>query len=88
MWPNPAWKRYLLILVCFALGLMAKPMLVTLPLVLLLLDYWPLGRLTFNGWGRSRSCRSARPCPGPPSLPRVLILGKGPSVNPDRQSPA
>ena len=29
---------------CFALGLMAKPMLVTLPCVLLLLDYWPLGR--------------------------------------------
>ncbi len=30
----------------FALGLMAKPMLVTLPLVLLLLDYWPLGRMS------------------------------------------
>jgi len=29
----------------FALGLMAKPMLVTLPFVLLLLDYWPLGRM-------------------------------------------
>ena len=29
---------------CFALGLMSKPMLVTLPFVLLLLDYWPLGR--------------------------------------------
>ena len=28
----------------FAVGLMSKPMLVTLPLVLLLLDYWPLGR--------------------------------------------
>ncbi|MGO8761450.1 MAG: tetratricopeptide repeat protein [Desulfobaccales bacterium] len=41
----PSWKRYLLMLVCFALGLMAKPMLVTLPLVLLLLDYWPLGRI-------------------------------------------
>jgi tetratricopeptide (TPR) repeat protein len=36
--------RYLLILLCFALGLMAKPMLVTLPFTLLLLDYWPLGR--------------------------------------------
>ena len=33
-------KRYLLILFFFALGLMAKPMLVTLPFVLLLLDYW------------------------------------------------
>ncbi len=37
---------YLLSLSCFALGLMCKPVLVTLPFVLLLLDYWPLGRLT------------------------------------------
>jgi protein O-mannosyl-transferase len=37
--------RYLLLLVTFALGLMSKPMLVTLPFVLLLLDYWPLGRI-------------------------------------------
>ena len=36
---------YLLALVSFALGLMSKPMLVTLPFVLLLLDHWPLGRL-------------------------------------------
>jgi protein O-mannosyl-transferase len=36
---------YLLALVFFALGLMSKPMLVTAPIVLLLLDYWPLGRL-------------------------------------------
>ena len=40
--------RYLLTLVVFALGLMAKPMLVTLPFVLLLLDYWPLERLDLN----------------------------------------
>jgi protein O-mannosyl-transferase len=37
-------RRYLLVALCFALGLMAKPMLVTLPCVLLLLDYWPLCR--------------------------------------------
>jgi Flp pilus assembly protein TadD len=37
-------KRYVLVLVTFSLGLMAKPMLVTLPFVLLLLDYWPLNR--------------------------------------------
>lgn len=36
--------RYLAAIFCFALGLMAKPMLVTLPLVLLLLDFWPLER--------------------------------------------
>lgn len=41
---QPTWKRYLPILVCFALGLMSKPMLVTLPFVLLLMDYWPLNR--------------------------------------------
>jgi tetratricopeptide (TPR) repeat protein len=43
-----SWRRYLLLLGLFALGLMAKPMLVTVPLVLLLLDYWPLGRLAAN----------------------------------------
>src|SRR6476620_2131702 len=37
--------RYLLVALLFACGLMSKPMLVTLPFVLLLLDYWPLGRL-------------------------------------------
>jgi len=38
--------RYLLTLLLFTMGLMAKPMLVTLPFVLLLLDYWPLNRLS------------------------------------------
>ena len=37
-------RLYLLSLLFFALGLMSKPMLVTLPFVLLLLDYWPLER--------------------------------------------
>ena len=36
---------YLLALLLFALGLMSKPMLVTVPFVLLLLDYWPLNRI-------------------------------------------
>jgi hypothetical protein len=42
-------RRYALVLVAFALGLMSKPMLVSLPFVLLLLDVWPLGRLGWNG---------------------------------------
>lgn len=42
---RPGIRRYLPVLLLFALGLTAKPMLVTLPFVLLLLDYWPLGRL-------------------------------------------
>jgi len=41
---RPRAVRYLLALGFFGLGLMSKPMLVTLPFVLLLLDYWPLGR--------------------------------------------
>jgi tetratricopeptide (TPR) repeat protein len=39
---------YLLALLLFALGLMSKPMLVTLPFVLLLLDYWPLRRFSLS----------------------------------------
>lgn len=41
---KPAFRRYLLVMAVFALGLMSKPMLVTLPFVLLMLDYWPLQR--------------------------------------------
>ena len=52
---------YLLSLCFFACGLMSKPMLVTLPFVLLLLDYWPLGRL-------------AAPEPGYPGPGRWLAM--------------
>ena len=41
---------YLLALVLFTLGLMSKPMVVTLPFVLLLLDYWPLQRFQLPRW--------------------------------------
>jgi len=44
-----SWGRYGLVLLLFALGLMCKPMLVTLPVVLLLLDYWPLRRVESAG---------------------------------------
>jgi len=47
---NVTW--YIVTLVLFALGLMAKSMLVTLPFVLLLLDYWPLNRLKTQGTRR------------------------------------
>ena len=46
---RPGAGRYLLTLLLFILGMMSKPMLVTLPFVLLLLDYWPLGRLGSGG---------------------------------------
>jgi len=51
---QPGLRRYLLVAGLFALGLMSKPMLVTLPFVLLLLDYWPLGRLKVEN-GKRRS---------------------------------
>lgn len=45
---KPNWKRYLAVATLFACGLASKPMIVTLPFVLLLLDYWPLRRV--QGW--------------------------------------
>ncbi len=42
---QPSLRRYIFMSILFALGLMSKPMLVTLPFVLLLLDYWPARRM-------------------------------------------
>jgi tetratricopeptide (TPR) repeat protein len=65
------WVRYLAVVLFFSLGLLAKPMAVTLPFVLLLLDFWPLGRVHPPG-----------AAPGAPSsLPQVagrLVLEKLP----------
>lgn len=47
---RPGTGRYALVLLAFGLGLLAKPMLVTLPCVLLLLDHWPLARLGRRAW--------------------------------------
>jgi tetratricopeptide (TPR) repeat protein len=54
---RPCIGRYLLVVLAFCLGLMAKPMAVTLPFVLLLLDYWPLGRFQFAGSEQGPSAR-------------------------------
>jgi protein O-mannosyl-transferase len=48
----PSVKRYLVVMLVLACGLMSKPMLVTLPFVLLLLDYWPLDRIRGQFWMR------------------------------------
>ena len=71
-------RRYLLVVACFALGLMAKPMLVTVPGVLLLLDYWPLGGVVGGGQCAVGSGRwmdfgflFSLPCP-PPTAHRPL----------------
>ncbi len=45
---KPRLSRYLMVVAVFGLGLMSKPMLVTLPFVLLLFDVWPLGRVRFE----------------------------------------
>jgi tetratricopeptide (TPR) repeat protein len=50
--------RYLLMVLAFALGLAAKPMLVTLPFTLLLLDYWPLQRLRAGNHTRHKGRRA------------------------------
>jgi hypothetical protein len=42
---KPDIRRYLLLAALFALGLASKPMVITLPFVLMLLDFWPLGRI-------------------------------------------
>ena len=42
---RPEWRRYVLVIAAYGFALMSKPMVVTLPLVLLLLDVWPLGRI-------------------------------------------
>ena len=60
---RPTVSRYALALVLFALGLMSKPMLVSLPFVLLLLDYWPLGRV-FSAGKTGDEVQTGKSCRG------------------------
>ncbi len=70
--------RYALVAAAFGFGLMSKPMLVTLPVVLLLLDIWPLGRLEVAGAGaRTSRSDSSRP-PDAAATPASLVLEKLP----------
>ena len=61
---RPAVRRYLLVALLFALGLMCKPQIITLPFLLLLWDYWPLGRYrpdsSMESAGQPMPARSAR----------------------------
>ncbi len=74
---QPSWKRYLPVFLCFALGLMSKPMLVTLPFVLLLLDYWPLNRTAINTQNENQTAIQAPLKVGKAKL-SFLILEKIP----------
>jgi len=61
---RPDRARGALVIAATALGLMAKPMLVTLPFVLVLLDAWPLGRLAGAGPSRAGVAAPAKPLVG------------------------
>jgi len=73
---RPSVFRYLISLVLFAIGLMAKPMLVTLPFVLLLFDYWPLDRFAATRTVKTAGGKSRKPAPihdGRAILYRIII---------------
>jgi tetratricopeptide (TPR) repeat protein len=77
----PSARRYLLVAVPFALSLLAKPMLVTLPFLLLILDWWPLSRVgagsaarpTPDPAGGSRHIQQAPSVPAPAFRPGILF---------------
>jgi tetratricopeptide (TPR) repeat protein len=73
----PSSVFYLLAMCFFALGLMSKPMLVTLPFLLLLLDYWPLRRLNLP-WCEGRGARGNVPS----SQPSILAPPTPPAPQP------
>jgi tetratricopeptide (TPR) repeat protein len=81
---RPTIKRYLFVVLVFCLGLMAKPMLVTLPFVLLLLDYWPLNRFRFAAQNSEQGSQQspATEIIYPKSSVRRLILEKVPMLIP------
>ena len=67
---RPSVKRYLALAALFVMGLAAKPMVITLPFVLLLLDYWPLKRI--QGWDRPAAPKERRNRRGPPEVAAVV----------------
>lgn len=75
---RPSVYRYIVSLLLFGLGLMTKPMLVTLPLVLLLLDYWPLERIEMPGHIKKSSASQGMPSPGWQAVLVRLIIEKIP----------
>jgi hypothetical protein len=72
---KPGGLRFLAMMAAYALSMLSKPMLITLPLLLLLLDYWPLRRL--GGKGEHETASEAGPGLKPASF-RQLVLEKLP----------
>ena len=79
---DPGWKRYLPVFATFALGLMAKPMLVTLPFLLLVLDYWPVRRMiAVSPHGHSTQASGETDARTHPQFsPSALLLEKIPLI--------
>jgi hypothetical protein len=79
---RPGVWRYLTVTLSFALGLLSKPMLVSLPFVLLLLDYWPLGRLAWRDPSDTASTPVSRHSISRLVLEKVafLVLAVGSSI--------
>jgi tetratricopeptide (TPR) repeat protein len=75
---KPGWQRYLLVAAAFLLSLLSKPMLITLPFVLLLLDYWPLRRWPAD----TRPPAADQPAPSPQPPARGAPEGRGASLSP------
>ena len=76
------WNSYLWVVVSFGVGLMAKPMLVTLPFVLLLLDYWPLRRASFARSAHNQAAEPIEPLDRSRSTQSIgwLVLEKIPLI--------
>ena len=70
---KPQFQRYLAVVVLFAFALMSKPMAITLPFVLLLLDYWPLGRMAVPGALEGASSETAPPSVATRSTPWLIF---------------
>jgi tetratricopeptide (TPR) repeat protein len=77
---KPGWKRYLPVVALYTLGLMAKPMLVTLPFLMLLLDLWPLRRFPVHTWtgGSPQPLETAPQMQSRPMTLSLLLLEKIP----------
>jgi protein O-mannosyl-transferase len=73
---EPRIGRYMIVAMLFALGLMSKPQVITLPFVLLLWDYWPLGRMFATG--DQSSFPTAQEAPMPARSFSWLVLEKLP----------